>query len=207
MSKTKADRPAFNKGDFYRTTRMLHAYFSAFAFIALIFFSLTGVLLNHPEWFESYKPRESEVSVVLSLADIATARSASEPARVLGRLVAAKTSLPGAYGSGDVDGDQAIIRFDGPKGTSDVTIDLATGKAQVRTTRASFNGLMMDLHRGKNSGGPWRFVIDATAYVVLVLSILGYILFFSLRFRLKTSLILTGVSLAALAAVVMLLVP
>jgi len=42
---------------------------------------------------------------------------------------------------------------------------------------------------------------------VLGLSLIGYVLFFSLRFRLKTSLILTAVSLAALAAVAWLLVP
>ncbi len=207
MSKAKADRPGFDKGAFYRTVRMLHAYLSAFAFLALIFFSATGVLLNHPEWFDSYKPREASASVTLTAAELAQAKTAAEPARALARAVAAKTSLPGAFSSGDIDGAQALIRLDGPKGTSDLTVDMTSGKAQVRTTHASFNGLMMDLHRGKNSGGPWKFIIDATAWIVLAMSLLGYILFFSLRFRLRTSLILTGVSLLLLGGAAMLLVP
>src|SRR6185312_12483078 len=44
---------SFDKGAVFRLSRMLHAYLSAFAFLALFFFSATGVLLDHPEWFES----------------------------------------------------------------------------------------------------------------------------------------------------------
>ena len=203
----KAKRAGFDKGAFYRTIRMLHAYLSAFAFIALIFFSATGVMLNHPEWFEAYSPHEVEAKLTLSPAELAVAKGAPDVARAIGKAVAAKASLPGAYGSGDVDGGKAIIRFDGPKGTSDVTVDMATGDADLRTAHASFNGLMMDLHRGKNSGVPWKAIIDATAYIVLALSLLGYILFFSLRFRLKTSLILTAASLLGLSGVILWLVP
>ncbi len=207
MSKAKAERPGFDKGAFYRTVRMLHAYLSAFAFLALIFFSATCVLLNHPEWFDSYKPKETAASVTLTAPELAQARASADPARALARTVAARTSLPGAYSSGDIDGNQALIRLDGPKGTSDLTVDMTSGAAQVRTTHASLNGLMMDLHRGKNSGGPWKFIIDATAWIILAMSLLGYILFFSLRFRLKTSLIMTGVSLLLLGATALLLVP
>jgi hypothetical protein len=207
VSETKSAKRAIDRGAFYRTVRMLHGYLSAFAFIALMFFSVTGVLLNHPEWFENYKPHEGQAAVTLTKAEIDAAMKKKEPGRALAAVVATKTSLPGAFSSEDIDGGQAIIRLDGPKGTSDLIIDLEGGKAEVRTTKASFNSLMMDLHRGKNSGGSWRFLIDATAYIVLALSILGYILFFSLRFRLKTSLVLTGVSLAILAALVVWLVP
>ena len=45
--------PKFNKGAFYRTCRMLHAYLSAAAFVMLFFFATTGFLLNHPQWFEA----------------------------------------------------------------------------------------------------------------------------------------------------------
>ena len=41
----------------------------------------------------------------------------------------------------------------------------------------------------------------------LALSLIGYVLFFTLRFRLKTSLILTFVSLGLLATVVVWLAP
>jgi hypothetical protein len=44
-------------------------------------------------------------------------------------------------------------------------------------------------------------------YVLMAPSLIRYVLFFSLRFRLKTSLILTGLSLAGLAGVAIWLVP
>jgi hypothetical protein len=50
-------------------------------------------------------------------------------------------------------------------------------------------------------------VIDLSAWLVLALSLIGYVLFFSLRFRLKTSLMLTAVSLAVLVGIAWLLVP
>ena len=44
----KTAKPRFNKGAFYRQCRMLHAYLSAGAFVMLMFFALSGLLLNHP---------------------------------------------------------------------------------------------------------------------------------------------------------------
>ena len=65
----KATKPAsLDKGAFFRLCRMLHAYLSAFAFLALFFFSATGILLNHPEWFERYQPAEHKVAFALGRA-------------------------------------------------------------------------------------------------------------------------------------------
>jgi hypothetical protein len=69
--------------------------------------------------------------------------------------------------------------------------------------------MLSGLGAAPGSGGPpaWKLVIDAVAIIVLALSVLGYILFFSLRFRLRTSLILTGISIVALAGVFLFLAP
>jgi hypothetical protein len=211
QTKPERARPArsggLDKGGLFRVSRMLHAYLSAFAFLALIFFCATGILLNHPEWFEGYAPAQTPVSLTLTPAELAAARAARDPGPVLAAAAASKARLAGAYASADIDGRQALVRMEGPKGSTDLTIDLATGKAEGRVSRANLMAIVQDLHRGKNSGTAWRWVIDLSAWIVLGLSLIGYVLFFSLRFRLKTSLILTAVSLFALAAVAWLLVP
>jgi hypothetical protein len=196
-----------DKGAFFRLCRMLHAYLSAFAFLALIFFSATGVLLNHSEWFAGYHPAEKAASVSLTPAELAAAKAAKDPGRALAAAVALKTPLKGAYASSDLGDRQALIHLEGPKGSSDLTVDQTTGQVQARVASASFAAIIQDLHRGQNSGAPWRFVIDAGAYLILALSLIGYVLFFSLRFRLRNSLILTGVSLATMVAVAVWLVP
>ncbi|MGZ3399485.1 MAG: PepSY-associated TM helix domain-containing protein [Caulobacteraceae bacterium] len=209
--KSGRDRTAkaapFDKGAFFRLSRMLHAYLSAFAFLTLIFFSATGVLLNHPEWFEAYQPAEHQVAFALTSSELAAANSSKDRGRALAAAAAKHAPLPGAYLSADIDGRQALVRMEGPKGSADLTVDLVTGKAEGRVTKPNLTAVIQDLHRGKNSGGAWRWVIDLSAWLVLGLSLIGYVLFFSLRFRLKTSLILTAVSLAVLVGVAWAFVP
>jgi hypothetical protein len=206
----KAAKPksaGFDKGALFRVSRMLHAYLSAFAFLALIFFSATGILLNHPEWFENYRPAEHQATFTLTPAELAAARASQDPGRALAAASASKARLNGAYASGDMDGRNMLVRLEGPKGSSDLTIDLATGKVDARITQTNLASIIQDLHRGKNVGAAWRWVIDLSAWLILALAVIGYILFFSLRFRLKTSLILTGASLVVLIGIAWMFVP
>jgi hypothetical protein len=104
-----------------------------------------------------------------------------------------------------VDG-QALIRLEGPRGTSDVTVTLATGEVEAAVRPASLVGFLGDLHKAKAAGPAWSLAVDACAVLFLALSLIGYVLFFSLRFRLVPSLVLTGVSLIVLAGLAMLAV-
>ncbi len=202
----KAKAPRFDRGAFYRLCRMLHAYLSAFAFLALIFFSFTGLLLDHPEWLQG-RPGETERKLVIPAATLAQAGRAKDPNAFLAAAVARATPLVGAYRSGEAEDGQANLRFEGVKGASTILLDLKTGQADVAVERATALTVIGDLHRGKNAALPWRMVIDASAILVLALSVIGYVLFFSLRFRLRTSLILTGASLAVLGAIYLWLTP
>jgi hypothetical protein len=195
-----------SSGAFYRLCRLLHGYLSAFAFIALFFFSITGLLLDHPTWL-AREPAETTVHLALPKADIARAMAMPEPAEVLAGAVAQRTPLIGRFKSGEAQGGEAFIQFQGARGASTVTVDTDSGAAEVVNKPSSLLTVLNDLHRGKNSGAAWRGVIDLTALVVMVLSVLGYVLFFSLRFRLKTSLLITAASLVILAAVFFLLTP
>lgn len=197
----KAPRPGFDKGAFYRLMRMLHTYVSAIAFASLLFFSVTGILLNHPEWFDNDTPRERTAETVLTPAEVVAARAANDPGRALAAAIARRVSLPGAYSSGEILDDQALIRLDGPKGTADVSVDLKTGRASIRIGEASFASLIIDLHRGKNSGEAWRIFIDLSAWLFLAVSIIGFVIVFSLRFRMTTSLAMAVGGTIAMVAI------
>ncbi len=213
MTKPPAKKPAPKgggsfKGELFRQSRIWHGYLSAFAFIALIFFSITGLLLNHPEWFENAgEDVVKEQTLTLAPADLAKARAAADPGKAIAEIVRQKVKLVGAYKAGETIDEEALISFESVKGRSDITVDLVTGETEVAVERSDAVTVINELHRGKNSGKAWAVIIDATAIIVLILSIVGYVLFFSLRFRLKTSLILTGVSLLALFAVYWFLIP
>ncbi len=196
----------FDRGAFFRLSRLVHAYVSAFAFLALIFFSATGLLIDHPEWIKG-KTDERTVKVSLSPDDLAAAARAGDPTAVLAAEVSRLAPLIGVYKDGEIDDGQANVRLEGVKGASTILVDMRTGAADVTIEAASALGVLGDLHRGKNAGAAWRLVIDLSSILILTLSVVGYALFFSLRFRLRTSLVLTAASLGLFGAVFVFLTP
>lgn len=194
------------RADFYRLCRTWHGYLSAVAFGALGFFALTGILLNHPDWFPESSGGAQHFETVIAAPDLRAALAAPAPEAALGLLVARDPRVRGAYASGDNLGDEAMLRFEGVRGNTDASVDLATGHVAFDVEKAGVLRAINDLHRGKNAGAIWKAAIDIVGALVLVLSLIGFVLFFSLRFRLATSLALTFGGAAALIAIFLLFV-
>jgi hypothetical protein len=187
---------------FYRQCRLWHGWLSAFAFIALMFFSATGLLLNHPEWFA-----DGNTAPVESRAHLPPALLKDKSASALATLLAERKLVHGVYASGDMDDGLALLRFEGVTGNSSVTLDLETGDTDIAWQRATALTVLDDLHRGKNAGAAWKWLIDVSAGLFLVLSLIGFILFFSMRHKLPTVFLLTAGSLAGLVLLFVLFVP
>lgn len=195
----KAPRRKFNKGAFYRTCRMLHAYLSAAAFMTLMFFALSGLLLNHPGWLGAGRDAKAPVELQLAQAEVDAAMQSDAPDEALARLVRAGAQVRGAYRDGEIMDGEAFLRFTGAKGTTDVFIDTGTGLAEVEVSQANLTSIIHDLHRGKDAGSAWKAFIDASAILIMAMSLIGLVLFFSLRFRLATSMKIIGATVVAFA--------
>jgi hypothetical protein len=206
VARTPRPMPAW-KINVYRHCRLWHGYLSAFAFLALMFFSATGILLNHPDWIRPADSQPVETHFTVAHGDISAALKAADPALALSASVQHQGGLHGVYSSGDVDGDEAQLRYEGVSGNTSVTLETKTGAADASFRKADAVTIINDLHRGKNAGKAWKLLIDISAGIFLALSLVGYILFFSLRHRLRQTLILTAASLAALAGIFYWLVP
>ncbi|RYG37038.1 MAG: hypothetical protein EON93_04240 [Burkholderiales bacterium] len=198
MTKDTAPPKRFAKGDFYRLMREWHGYLSAFAFLALIFFAGTGILLNHPGLLQGEPPAAVDMAFTLSAAEIAELSSASSPGEVLEELAAKMTPLVGAISSVDVAGRDIYVNMQGVRGTATLAANLDSGAASIHVERDSAVKVMNELHRGERASPMWRLFLDIIAGVLIVMSVLGYGIFLSLRFRLTTALVLTGASLAAM---------
>jgi hypothetical protein len=197
----------FSKGDFYKLCREWHGYLSALAFVALIFFSGTGILLNHPGLFGGEAPAPVEQTFRLEPAQIAAVKAAAIPGEELARIAGARIPLAGAYSDGEVAGDDVFVRMLGVRGMSDVRGNLATGEVTVYVEHAAAVGMMNELHRGERAGSVWRLAIDIIAALLIVTSIIGFVLFLSLRFRLRTMIALIGVSVIVLGGLFVIAVP
>ncbi|OTG79707.1 hypothetical protein B9T33_11240 [Acinetobacter sp. ANC 5054] len=187
----------YQRRDFYRHARYVHGWLSAFAFLILIFFALTGLFLNNPSWFEPAKD-ENTVTVTMSPELISKAKAQENPSTEILNFVRAKQPVVGRFQSSEVMDNEVMIRLESPAGSTDVWAMLDTGEIEVTTKPASTVSLINDLHRGKNSGTAWSWLIDISAIVILFLSIAGFILFLSIKSRLLTHLLLTATSLAVL---------
>jgi uncharacterized protein len=183
-----------SKQDFYRYCRLVHGWLSAFAFLLLCFFSITGLLLNHPEWGSETAPKPIEEKFTLAPQDLRQLNDAEEPEQLLAELAAKHVALKGAFSGGNQVGNDVFVRLQGVRGLTDLRASLITGAVTVVIEPAPTLSILNELHRGERAGTTWRLLIDVIAIVLVVLSIIGYLIFLSLRFRLRTALILTVLS-------------
>ncbi|NNG76737.1 hypothetical protein HLH10_10610 [Acinetobacter sp. ANC 4277] len=185
----------YQRRDFYRHARYVHGWLSAFAFITLLFFSITGLLLNHPEWFEPAKTEET-AKLILPESVLKSIKQQENPSDTILSYVRQQQNLVGRYQSSEVMDNEVMIRLESPAGATDIFVITDTGETEITQKPASTVSMLNDLHRGKNSGLGWSWLIDISAIIYIVLSLAGYILFLSIKTRLVTHLMLTAVSLA-----------
>lgn len=198
----------FNKSAFYRACRIWHSYLSAAAFLMLIFFSVSGILLNHPDWFASRDGSASEpVTVTLNPSKLENAMNAESPGPALAGLIKENANVIGTFDSADISDFEVALRFNGVKGDTLVLIDLATATVEVDAEPASVISIIHDLHRGKDAGPVWKAIIDISALVILVMSVAGFILFLTLRLRFADTMKLIAGSLITLSLIFVLFTP
>jgi hypothetical protein len=200
---TEPKSRAISKAFIYRQLRLWHGYLSALCFLALIFFAVTGILLNHPPDPDKQpdKPPPPARTLKLSPDEVKAITDAREPARELARIVGGKEKLIGAYQNGQAVERNVFVRMQGVRGSSDLIAHLDAGEVEVTVEPQDAVTIANELHRGERASPAWRFAIDVIAVALIAMSVLGYVIFLTLRFRLTTALVLTGLSAMVLIGV------
>ena len=191
---------------FYRLCRVWHGYLSAAAFIWLLFFSITGILLNHPTWLRDEKPVTVSRQFRLQPYELASLRAKTEPGPALVQAMREKLGLKGQIDSGGVAGQLLFVRMRGASGSAELQLDLHTGQGSAAIESFPISTLFKELHRGENAGSMWRAMIDITGFALVATSMLGLTIYLSLRFRLRAAAFLIAGGLAAMAAGIVLIV-
>lgn len=190
-----------SKGDFYRLCREWHGYLSAVAFFALILFSATGILLNHPGLLQGATLPPVETSLVLTENELASVKTSDTPERALADIVDARARLTGSFRSGEVIGDDVYVNLQGVRGRSDITGNLTTGDVDIYMERETMIGVLNGLHRAEHAGDAWRLLVDILAGVFIAMALIGLALFLSLRFRLRRAVVIMATTLVLMSAV------
>ncbi|XID74392.1 PepSY-associated TM helix domain-containing protein [Alkanindiges sp. WGS2144] len=181
----------YQRRDFYRHARYVHGWLSAFAFLSLMFFAATGLFLNHPQWFSG--KTDEHTSILPLPVDLGQKiRQQENPSDIILQYLRGQYVLTGHYQSSEmVDGD-VMMRLESPAGSTDIWVNLDDQQIEITKKTASTVAMLNDLHRGKNSGTLWSWLIDISAILILVLSLAGFVLFLSMKTRLKNHLVLLG---------------
>ena len=189
---------------FYRLCRVWHGYLSAVAFVWLLFFSITGILLNHPTWLRDDNPATVSRQFRLQPQVLASMTAQTEPGPALVQAMRGRLGLKGQVDSSAVAGQLLFVRMRGASGSSELQLDLQSGQGSAAIESFGVPTLFKELHRGEHAGRMWRLIIDVTGFALVATSLLGLMIYLSMRFRLRTAALLVAGGLAALAAGVML---
>lgn len=165
-------------------SRWLHIYLSMVSFGVLFFFAVTGLTLNHTDWFAGAQ------KTVQVKGTLAPALLKGEVAKLeIVEYLRSTHRVSGALSDFRVDDGQCSISFKGPAYTADIFVDRATGAYDLTETRMGFVALMNDLHKGRDSGRAWGIVIDLSAVLMTLVSLSGLVLVFYLQKRLVPGLL------------------
>jgi hypothetical protein len=206
-----------------KLTLWLHIYVSMFGLAAVLFFSVTGITLNHPDWFFGNAERRVQAEGQLDAkwlraetTPTATdgSDSADEPDRskevakleVVEHLRKAH-AIRGALADFRVDETECTVSFKGPGYAADAFIDRESGHYNLTQTFHGFVAVINDLHKGRDTGPVWSVVIDVSAIVLTVISMTGLILIFFLKLRRGPGLVVSVVGAALVLAICLLWVP
>ena len=89
---------------------------------------------------------------------------------------------------------------EGPGYSADAIIDRATGRYALTELRLGLVAILNDLHKGRDTGGVWKSVIDIAAGLLCFVSLSGLVLLYFLqKHRLAGALLLMFGGLATYA--------
>ena len=161
-------------------SRWLHIYLSMFSFIIVLFFSVTGLTLNHVDWFpESTVVSELKGSVKAGWVSVAD--TAKIPKLDIVEQLRANHSIKGQLNDFRIDEEEISISFQGPGYTADFFVNRTDWKYELTETKMGIIAVINDLHKGRDTGKSWSWVIDFSAIFMIVISVTGLILLLFLK--------------------------
>jgi hypothetical protein len=170
-----------------------------FSLLAILFFSLTGITLNHPDW--AFTNRESKLETKGQLPSGWKKGEKDVDWFVVSEYLRQKDSVRGAAGEKSADESEGSITFKAPGYTADCFIDTQTGKYDLTVTTLGFIGVMNDFHRGRDSGSAWPWLIDISGVTLAIVALTGIgLLWYLKKVRIPAYIVMAvGFALAFIA--------
>jgi len=159
----------------FSLSRWLHIYISSALFSLLLFFCVTGITLNHPDWASGSTTNDHSIALPTVLSQ--TSANEEIPLKKIQRFVEEQTGLTQPR-SVDLALDIGEITYDYPlpSGYAFVTVILEEQLVDIEYSQGGWLALFNDLHKGRHSGAVWSWLIDLSAALMVLFTLTGIII-------------------------------
>ncbi len=214
-----------------RIVRTVHLYVSMLGLVLILFFAVSGFMLNHEDWFKPDELRGTDADAAVIPRAMVPPEApqegtiAPEAQRKLEAKLRSLFHLRGEMKDPIVKEDRVEIAFESPGRTTTATILLTDDDANpnadrqvlVQSQSTGLVGRLCDLHkmiakRNGESGGyfvgtKWKYIVDGAAIVLILTSITGLVLWFGSLKRRWLALLPLAAGAALFVVAYLILVP
>jgi len=146
------------------------------SFAIVLFFSVTGLTLNHPTWFGGDKQVNIKNQGRLKVEWVNNPDTNKIAKLEIVEFLRKKYEVKGAVSEFRIDETEVTVTFKGPAYSCDAFIDREKGTYEVSEIKMGVVAIMNDLHKGRDSGKGWSWIIDISAIFLILVSLSGLIL-------------------------------
>ncbi len=154
-----------------RAMRWLHVYSSMIAFLVILFFGVTGLLLNHPSWLfgdEVTTTRDSG-----RLPESVRSDDGSVEFLAVSEFIRETYDVQAGVTNFDQVDEEGSINYAGAGYGSTVRFDVTSLDYEITEREEGFVNAMRDLHAGRDTGGTWSLIIDISAVFLVFVAVTG----------------------------------
>jgi hypothetical protein len=186
---TKVSNP---KKEVAKLSRWLHIYLSMVSFAIVLFFSVTGLTLNHPTWLGGDKQVNVKNKGVLNVKWVNNPDTNKIAKLEIVEFLRKTYNVKGYVSEFRIDDSEVSVSLKGPAYSADAFIDRETGKYELSEIKMGIVAIMNDLHKGRDSGLGWSWIIDISAVFLILVSLSGLILLCFIKKR-RVAGFITGI--------------
>lgn len=166
-----------------RFLRWLHIYVSMAVLVVFVFFALTGITLNHPDWqLDAGKQSDSlQLQLPPQLATLEFSEDQLQQAAQAQQIadwLRTEHQVQGAVFAFVYDAEEQLLELDfkQPAGFANAQVALESGTVELSREFGGYLALLNDLHKGRYAGTAWKWLIDVVAVACLLFAFSGFYL-------------------------------
>lgn len=159
--------------------RIIHVYVSMALLTLLLFFSVTGITLNHPEWFRDHQAQVIEKELIINtIADLAISDNtlSRQQLAVIASEVEQAFSISLQGIRPEIMSDELFYSIKHAGKSTTIAVVIESGESFYEHTNYGLWAQLNDLHKGRNTSNFWAWIIDLSSVLFIIFAISGFIL-------------------------------